>query len=681
MSAFIFPGQGIQRKGMGKELFSHFPEQVRQADRILGYSIESLCLEDPEQQLNLTQYTQPAIYVVSYLNYLRTMEQYEAPNFFLGHSVGEYAALTAAGAIDFETGLRIVKRRAELMSEEDQGTLAAIVGLSQQELQVHLNDSHLNDLYIANINSTSQIVIGGKTNKVDAFIKYCREHNVKAVRLRVSGAFHTPEMQPAEQKFKEFLATCQFQQPITPVISNLTGKPHNLEDFPTNLSQHLTHPVQWVKCVEYILHNNVHSFIEFGEPAILSPMIEDIKQHVLKNQPALKDTKSSTHKQKAYRSEPSPFVIPEQALNFCKAFRCRSPLLVSSLNGAAGTTLIASLAKHGTLSMLDGDHLSNSELENKLQTLNQQPDVINKYGIVLTSDIYKQTTQLELLKQYKISYIEVSASEPSHALTTYKSEHPACKLLARIRSIQELENFYAIADAICLELSSANTQKEPGLSLFTQALAYKQEQSSDTHSPYIGISGMAGNPANIHSWLCSGADFVIASSVFSLTEEAELNPQTKQQLSQVSYAEYCTQPDWLFPDLNSSSNCYVLNSKVKDLNRQLQQAYLDSDQGSLNTIKQLLNQAPLSVDPQLLENVIVTAPEKLSRTREQISQIIAQEIQPYLIPGDSSLALFNTWRQTEKDHTYSAISAGQLSDLLCPSINISSDSLEQETWN
>ncbi|WP_415886043.1 ACP S-malonyltransferase [Neptuniibacter sp. QD37_6] len=680
MSAFIFPGQGIQRKGMGKELFPHFQEQVRQADRILGYSIESLCLEDPEQQLNLTQYTQPAIYVVSYLNYLRTMEQYEAPNFFLGHSVGEYAALTAAGAIDFETGLQIVKRRAELMSEEDQGVLAAIIGLSQQELQQHLHDSRLSDLYIANINSTSQIVIGGKTNKVDAFLKYCRERSVKAVRLRVSGAFHTPEMQPAEQKFKAFLATCQFQQPITPVISNLTGKPHKLEDFATNLSQHLTHPVQWVKCVEYVLHNNVSSFIEFGEPAILSPMIDDIKLHALKNQPALKAVKSSTHKQTIDRSGLAQFALPEQALSFCKAFRCRSPLLVSSLNGAAGTTLVASLAKHGTLCMLDCDHLSNSELGNKLQILNQQPDVLNKYGISLSSDIYKQTTQLELLKQYNIGYIEVSASEPSQALTTYKSEHPACKLVARIRSIKELENFYAIADAICLELSSANTQQEPSLSLFAQALAYKQGQSS-THSPYIGISGMAGNPANIHSWLSSGADFVIAGSVFTLTKEAELDQKTKQQLSQLSYAGYSVQPDWLFPDLNSSSNCYVLNSKVKDLNRQLQRAYLDSDKDSLNTMKQLLNQAPLSADPQVIENLLVTAPEQLSRIREQISQIIAQEIQPYLIPGDSSLALFNTWRQTEKHPTYSAISAGQLCDLLCPSINISSDSLEQETWN
>ncbi|HEY8086005.1 MAG TPA: acyltransferase domain-containing protein, partial [Methylophilaceae bacterium] len=172
MRAFLFPGQGSQRKGMGADLFTQYPEYVKKADAILGYSIEELCVADPEGRINFTAYTQPAIFVVSVLNYLEALKTDTAPDMTAGHSIGEYAALFAAGVFDFETGLRIVQKRAELMSKAEGGALAAVVGLSQDEVKARIAASQLAGIEIANINSPTQIVVGSKAETIQQFAKW-----------------------------------------------------------------------------------------------------------------------------------------------------------------------------------------------------------------------------------------------------------------------------------------------------------------------------------------------------------------------------------------------------------------------------------------------------------------------------------------------------------------------------
>lgn len=161
MSIIIFPGQGSQIKGMGEELFDQYEELTNRADNILGYSIKDLCLYDHQKQLHLTRYTQPALYVVNALSYFKYLEAGKKPDFLLGHSLGEYNALLAAGVFDFETGLRLVKKRGELMGQVVGGGMAAIIGLKKEEIQAGLDKNDLNDIDIANYNSEEQLIISG----------------------------------------------------------------------------------------------------------------------------------------------------------------------------------------------------------------------------------------------------------------------------------------------------------------------------------------------------------------------------------------------------------------------------------------------------------------------------------------------------------------------------------------
>src|SRR5436305_5494221 len=162
MTVFLFPGQGSQRIGMGNTLFDEFKAITARADEILGYSIKELCLQDPHQQLGQTQFTQPALYVVNALSYLKKMKEAgQAPAYVSGHSLGEYNALFAAGAFDFETGLQLVKKRGELMSQATGGGMAAVIGFTLEQVDQILKEYGLTSIDIANYNTPTQIVLAG----------------------------------------------------------------------------------------------------------------------------------------------------------------------------------------------------------------------------------------------------------------------------------------------------------------------------------------------------------------------------------------------------------------------------------------------------------------------------------------------------------------------------------------
>lgn len=281
MLTYLFPGQGSQSKGMGKELFAQFPELIQEADKILGFSLSSLCLDDPEQQLNQTQYTQPAIYVVSALSYLQKIRDTQLkPDYVCGHSLGEYNALLAAEVFDFSTGLKLIKKRSELMSQAKAGGMAAIIGLSLNDVtQILAQHAHLN-LSVANYNSYTQIVISGPQQNIElAQAIFTKNKAVNFIPLKVSGAFHSAFMQQARDEFALYLNEFSFSIPTIPVIANLDARFYHPAIIKENLADQITHAVQWTPTMEYLQAHSEMTYEEIGPGKVLTGLLQRIQKH------------------------------------------------------------------------------------------------------------------------------------------------------------------------------------------------------------------------------------------------------------------------------------------------------------------------------------------------------------------------------------------------------------------
>ncbi|MEX3525943.1 MAG: ACP S-malonyltransferase [Burkholderia sp.] len=279
MSVYMFPGQGSQAKGMGADLFASFPELTETADRILGYSIRELCLEDPQRQLDQTRYTQPALYVVNALSYRRRLHEHGAPAYVLGHSLGEYNALEAAGVIGFEDGLRLVRKRGELMSEAPPGTMAAVIGPDEAAIGALLARHGLEAIDIANLNGPSQTIISGLKEDIVRAAPLFEAEQARFVPLNTSGAFHSRYMAAARQAFAAYLGEFRFNQPRIPVISNVEAQPYALERTAELLAAQITRPVQWTRSVHYLLALGQSEFLELGPGQVLTRLLVDIRKY------------------------------------------------------------------------------------------------------------------------------------------------------------------------------------------------------------------------------------------------------------------------------------------------------------------------------------------------------------------------------------------------------------------
>jgi polyketide biosynthesis malonyl-CoA-[acyl-carrier-protein] transacylase len=281
MLAITFPGQGSQRKGMGEDLFPRFPDLVRKADDVLGYSVEKLCLQDPFERLNQTQFTQTAMYIVNALSYLAWCDNHsERPSYFIGHSLGEYNALLAAEVFDFETGLKLIMKRGELMSQAQGGAMAAVVGLTEQHIDRILTDYQISNVAIANKNSRKQFVLSGAEPEVMKAKEVCQsEGALLAMRLNVSGAFHSEHMGAAQQEFKDYLSCFKLSVPKTPVLANSTATPYQncAQEIKSILCDQITHSVLWTESIDYLLKHQVTEFVELGSGNVLTGLINRIK--------------------------------------------------------------------------------------------------------------------------------------------------------------------------------------------------------------------------------------------------------------------------------------------------------------------------------------------------------------------------------------------------------------------
>jgi malonyl CoA-acyl carrier protein transacylase len=278
MKAYLFPGQGSQRVGMGEGLFDAFPEITAAADAILGYSIKALCLEDRHRELGKTQFTQPALYVVNALTHRRrARETSEQANFAAGHSLGEYNALEYAGALSFEDGLRLVKKRGELMASAPKGTMAAIIGSTADKVAAILTKGGLTSLDVANYNAPNQVILSGPEADIGSAQAIFEANQAMFVPLNVSGAFHSRYMQEARDAFAAFVAGFSFSAPKVPVIANFSGKPYESGAIAQTLTDQITQPVRWVDGMHYLLEQGVEDFVELGPGDVLTKLAKSIR--------------------------------------------------------------------------------------------------------------------------------------------------------------------------------------------------------------------------------------------------------------------------------------------------------------------------------------------------------------------------------------------------------------------
>lgn len=275
----MFPGQGSQFKGMGEQLFTEFPEVVKKANKALGYNMAEVCLTNPDNILSQTSYTQPALFLVNYLHYQKYLKAHKAPNYFLGHSLGEFNALNAAGVFDFETGLQIVQKRGELMFSISGTSMAALIGAEYKEIKEILK-THFPDIDIANVNTAMQMVISGTVASLEKAADYFEEEGFVYIPLKVSGAFHSRYMTPIKDKFEQFIKGKQLKKCSVPVISNYTAAtyPNDVDGIVKNMVNQIDNRVKWMQSIEYVLSQGDCDFTEVGPGEVLTNIIKKIKK-------------------------------------------------------------------------------------------------------------------------------------------------------------------------------------------------------------------------------------------------------------------------------------------------------------------------------------------------------------------------------------------------------------------
>ena len=285
--AFIFPGQGSQITGMGKDLYSKYKiakTMYQHADDFFNFSLSKISFEGPDELLKKTTFTQPALYVNSCIISSILNEIDIFPKVVAGHSIGELSALFSAGSITFEEGLKIVKKRSEVMDHaglKKPGTMAAIIGASLEELNIICNQEEI--VVAANFNSKEQIVISGTIMGVKNAIKTGKKLGLKRIfPLKVSGAFHSPLMNEAQSNLKKTIDKIKFENAKIPVFQNYHSKPVSYSsELKENFIKQLTNSVLWYQSINNIIQNDINTFLEIGPSNVLQRLNRRINKNTV----------------------------------------------------------------------------------------------------------------------------------------------------------------------------------------------------------------------------------------------------------------------------------------------------------------------------------------------------------------------------------------------------------------
>ncbi len=581
MSTVVFPGQGAQHKGMGDELFDEFSEIGSIADQILGYSIRDLCLNDKDNCLNSTQFTQPALYTVNALHYFDYLKKNNKPDVLAGHSLGEYNALLAADVFDFETGLKLVQKRGELMSSARDGGMLAVIRSNQSQIETILSNHQLDAVDIANYNSPSQLVLSGQSSDIKKAKDVFDSEKVFCIPLKVSGAFHSRQMKEAAKEYEQFLADFEFSPLKIPVIANVTGQLYKSDQVKELLVKQLCGSVQWTNTIRYLMAIKEINITEVGPGQILTKLNAEILEN---SEPIKISTKPNKTSKKPVIDSKEIFKLGSQS--FLKHHQIKYPYVAGSMcQGISSDKLVIKMAQSGFLAFIGSFGLSIDDVENLIGSCASSLGQQFSYGVNvhhLSADSEKQRALLELCIKYHVPCVEVSGFDHiSSDLILYRIKglsragdhisiqnkvflktarldtaalfmqpaplHILDKLLAeKLITPDEhlMAQSVAVADDICVEGDGGwKTEQVSALVKLPEVMRLRDQQSQLLNQPVrVGCSGGIGTPEAVAAVFMLGADFILTGSINQCTIESNTSNHTKQLLSQINSEDTCYVP-------------------------------------------------------------------------------------------------------------------------------------------
>ncbi len=589
MIAYVFPGQGSQQKGMGCDLFDKYKELTEVADRVLGYSIKQLCLEDPNHELQQTQFTQPALFVVNALSYLKeSKEGTIKPDYVAGHSLGEYSALFAAGVFDFETGLKLVKKRGELMSQAENGGMAAIVGFTDEKVSEILKRYNLTSIDIANFNTPTQIVISGLKDDIESAKPIFEAEGAKAyIVLKVSGAFHSRYMAEASEEFALFLKQFEFQNPNIPVIANVNARPYRNNELKLNIVNQITHSVRWTDSIRYLMGKNDIEIIQIGPGAVISGLVKTIKNEA---EPLIVDeaepliSEQIEIPQENENKTKNRLSITAESLGdkeFKKDYNLKYAYLAGGMyRGVSSKELVVRMGKAGMMGFLGTGGLEISQIEDAIEFIHSELDEDQAYGMNFISNINepdKEERTIDLFMKYGINVIEASAFiNMTPALVKYRikglKSNPDGTIISENRIIAKvsrpeiaeiflspppdiiinkllkqnkitseeamMSKQISMCDDLCVESDSGgHTDQGVAYTLMPAMLNLRDEMMKRfkyAKRVRVGAAGGIGTPEAALAAFVLGADFILTGSINQCTVEAGTSDAVKDLLQDIN---------------------------------------------------------------------------------------------------------------------------------------------------
>jgi trans-AT polyketide synthase/acyltransferase/oxidoreductase domain-containing protein len=592
MKVYGFPGQGSQRRSMGRGLFARFPEETAIADRVLGYSIEELCVDDPGRRLGRTEFTQPALYVVGALSYLNRLEEDPVPpDFLVGHSLGEYAALFAAGVFDFETGLRLVRRRGEVMADADGGTMAAVVGVDEATVTRVMRDSGLDALDLANYNALDQFVVSGPLGQIDEACSAFEAAGARTVRLNVSAPLHSRYMRPAAEVFGRFLDGFTPRPPSIPVLANVDAMPYTVDTLNERLTAQITSPVRWTETVRGLMGQGDFEFVELGPGQVLTKLVSRIRAAAdplpMARPPVPEPAAVEPPVTRSPSAEP-PLPALAAAHHETPAFAAdtlgapgfreryglrRAYLMGSMYGGVSGRHMLRSAAKAGLLGFLGTGGLTTGEVERELRGLADDLGPGGAFGVNLLYQHrapHREGTLVDLLLRHGAGLVEASGYPLiTEELVRYRLKGgriiakvsrtdvaaeflappppPLVRRLLEAGAVTEREAAEAagrpMADDLCVEADGGWLANMADLvSLLPSVLRLRDESALPGHQVHVGCAGGIGTPEAAAAAFLMGADFVLTGSVNQCSVEADTSGKVKDILQEVREHDVAVAP-------------------------------------------------------------------------------------------------------------------------------------------